>query len=128
MVLRHVVQFLNELLTPLLSELRDGNADDLAVVAWIQPEVRVPDGLLDRRNLGAVPRLNGNHERLRHVECTELIDGGRRSVIIDHYSVEYAHGRTAGAYVRKLSLEILDDTFHFGFCCTCYAVYTHKFP
>src|SRR5439155_20514919 len=42
-----LVHQLHQLLAPLLGELRDGHADDIAVVAWVQAQLTLLNSLLD---------------------------------------------------------------------------------
>src|SRR6185436_5105124 len=53
----------------LLRELRDGDADDVAVVARVHPEVGIPDRILDRSELRLLVRLDDDHPRLGHVDA-----------------------------------------------------------
>src|SRR5690242_12963751 len=56
-LLRHLADDLDELLAPLLGQLRDRQADQLAVVGRRQAEVRLLDRALDRRDGARVEGL-----------------------------------------------------------------------
>src|ERR1039457_2999477 len=90
MVLGHAVQFLDELLAPLFGERRYRQADDLAVVARVQPQIAGADHLLDQSDLGYVPWLDGDQVRFRDVQVGNLIEWRGRTVVVHPKVVQNA--------------------------------------
>src|SRR5689334_22029725 len=72
-LLRIFMRDLGQLLPPLLGELRDRDAHQLAVGLGIDAEIRLTDRLLDRGDEAAVPDLDGDHPRLRHADRSDLV-------------------------------------------------------
>ena len=83
-----VTQLLREITPPLFRQWWNRDANDLSVVGWIQPQVRLANGLLDLTNHRGIPRLNRNHCRFRHVELRNLIQWNGGAIIINPYAVE----------------------------------------
>ena len=74
-LLGHVLDDLDVLPPALLGERREREPDDGAVVARVDPEVGVPDGLLDRRQRAAVVRAHQQLPGLRDLDAGELLQG-----------------------------------------------------
>ena len=70
-----VLHDLHQLLATLLGELRERQADDLAVVRGVDAEVGVLDGLLDGLHVVLVVGLDHEQPRLGHVEAGQLLEG-----------------------------------------------------
>src|SRR3954447_532201 len=111
-LLRHVARQLDELLAPLLCQLRDREADQLAVVRGLEPEVRLLDRLLDRLDRGRVERLDGEHARLGHVDRRQVLERRRGSVVVDLDPVEQRGRRTAGTHGVEVLVRRLDGLVH----------------
>src|SRR5919201_1591325 len=111
-VLGHPAHDLDELLTPLLGELRDGQADDLAVVRRRQAQVGLLDRALDRLQRVGVEGLNGEQSRLGRVDRGELLERRLLAVIVDLDAVEQRGRRAAGSQGRELRLRRLHRLVH----------------
>lgn len=79
------------ILTPLFVQRRNRNPNELAVVGRIHSEIVGADRLLDGRDLRGVPGLNGDHTRFGHVQVRDLVDRGRRAIVIDPHVIEKIH-------------------------------------
>src|ERR671924_683453 len=99
--LRDLARDLDELLAPLLGELRDRQPDDLAVVGRVEPEVGLLDRALDRRERAGIERLNGQHPRLRNVERRELVERRLLAVVVHSHAVEQRSRRAPGTDRRR---------------------------
>src|SRR5215208_5436878 len=111
-LLRHVARQLDELLPPLLGQLRDRKADELAVVRRLQTEVGLLDRLLDRLDRGRVERLDGEHARLGDVDRRQVLERRRRPVVVDLDPVEQRGRRPAGADGVEVLVRRLDRLVH----------------
>ena len=83
-------------------------------LSGIEAEVGVSDRFLDHGDLGSVPGLDRDHERLRHVQRGYLVDRRRRAVVIDLDAVEQVDRSTSGADVRHLVLKPGQHLLHAG--------------
>ena len=66
------VRDLHHLLAALLVHLRDAQADHLTLGLRIEAEIGFPDRLLDGSDHAAVPDLDAEQARLRHVDGRHL--------------------------------------------------------
>ena len=114
MVLRHAVQFLDQLLAPLFGQGRYRQPDDLAVVARVQPQIAGADHLLDQSDLGHVPRLDGDQVRFRDVQVGNLIEWRRRTVVVHPKVIQDAQRRSSGANRGHFVLQVRERFFHPG--------------
>src|SRR5581483_5271068 len=89
---------LDEILAPFLGQLRDRQADQLAVVRRRETEVGLLDRLLDRADRARVERLHGEHARLRHADRRELLQRRLRSVVVDLDAVKERRRGSARAH------------------------------
>ena len=103
---------LDELLAPLLGELRDRQADHLAVVRRRQAEVGLLDRLLDRLDRGRVERLDRQQARLGRVDRRDVLERRRRAVVVDGDPVEQRGRGAARAHARELAARGLDRAVH----------------
>ena len=106
------VHDLDELAPALLGERGDGEADEVAVVGGVQPEVGVADRLLDRLDRGLVVGLDGQQLRLGRVDRGQLAQRRRRAVVVDLDAVQQRRRRPAGAHGVELALRGLDRLAH----------------
>jgi hypothetical protein len=111
-LLRHVAHDLDELLAALLGELRDREADQLAVVGWGQAQVGLLDRALDGRDRVRVEGLDGQHARLRRADRRQLLERGLLAVVVDLDAIEQGRRCAAGAQRRELRLRRLDGLVH----------------
>ena len=74
-LLSNLVALLYQIATALLGGLGDTQTDNLAIVLWCNPYVRVHDGLLDVANLLLVPRLDGNGACIGCRDVGNLVQG-----------------------------------------------------
>jgi hypothetical protein len=95
-LLGQVAHDLDELLAPLLGELRDRQADDLAVVRRRQAELGLLDRPLDPLDRAGVVRLDREHPRLGHVDRRELVERRLRPVVVHLDAVEERRRRAPG--------------------------------
>src|SRR5712691_9775569 len=112
MLFGNIVDLLCKLLAALFGERRNGNAHQLAVVRRIQAEVGRANSFLDINELRRVPRLHGEHLRLRRMHGSHLVERRRRAVIIDGHRVEQAHRRASGAHGGQLPAHVVDRMLH----------------
>src|SRR4051794_9816677 len=103
---------LDHLPAALLGELRDDHPDDLAVVAGVEPQVRVADRLLDGLELAGVVGLDDRHPRLGDVDRRQLVQRRHRAVVVDDDPREHARGGTPGADARQVVLGHRDGLLH----------------
>src|SRR6185312_9981712 len=111
-LLRHLPDDLDEVLAPLLGELRDRQPDQLAVVRRRETEVRLLDRLLDRLDRGRVERLDRQHARLRRVDRREVLERRGRAVVVDRDAVEQRRRRAAGPHGVEVLVRRLDRLVH----------------
>src|SRR5262249_21600172 len=91
-LLRHVPDDLDEILAPLLGQLRDRQADQLAVVRRRQAEVGLLDRPLDRGDRVRVERLDRQHPRLGRADRRQLLERRLLAVVVDLAAVEQGPG------------------------------------
>ncbi len=111
-LLGHLPHELDELLAPLLGQLRDRQPDQLAVVRRRQAEIRLEDRLLDLLDRRRVERLDRQHPRLRRVDRREVLERRRRAVVVDRDPVEQRRRRAAGAHRVEVLVRRLDRLVH----------------
>ena len=99
---------LDVLLAPLLGQLRQRHPDDVAVVGRVDAEIGVADRLLDRGHRGLVVRGDQHHPGVRHLEAGELLQRGRRAVVVGGQLGEHRRVGPTGADRRELLLGVLD--------------------
>src|SRR5262249_47820974 len=73
----------HKLLAPLVIELRNGQSDDRAIVAGVEPEIGLLNRFFDEREGLPIPRLDRDQSRLRRRDCREGIYRRRGSEIVD---------------------------------------------
>src|SRR6266498_3317576 len=103
---------LDELLAPLLGQLRNRQPDELAVVRRRQPQIGLLDRPLDALDRPGVVRLNRDRARLRHVHRRELLERCHRPVVVDLDPVEQRRGRPARAHGVELVRRRLEGLVH----------------
>src|SRR6476660_8335046 len=103
---------LDVLLAALLGELGEHAADETAVVGRVDPEVGLADRLLDVGHRALVVGLDQDHPRLGGGERRQLLQGGRRPVVVDDDLVEHAGVRATGPDRRELLARRLDRLVH----------------
>src|SRR5690606_4272991 len=101
-VLRLRPRHLHVLLAALLRQLGEHHPDDLTVVARVHPEVAVPDRALDGGQRVLVEGLDDDQAGLGHVEGRELLDRGRRAVVLGGDLTEHRGRDPAGADAGEL--------------------------
>src|SRR4051794_8059724 len=93
---------LDELLAPLLGQLREDEPDERAVVVRREAEVGLHDRAFDRLDRALVVRLDGQHPRLGGRDRGELLERGLAAVVIDGDAVQERRAGPAGAHGLKL--------------------------
>src|SRR3989442_2291075 len=111
-LLRVPAHELDELLAPLLGQLRDRQADYLAVVRRLEPELGLQDRLLDRLDLGRVERLHCEEARLRRVDRRHLLQRRLLAVVVDLDAVEQGRRGASRADAVELGTGRLDRLVH----------------
>ena len=86
----------DQLPTALLGELRHGHPDQGAVIAGVQPEIRVANRGLDGAELIGFVRLDDDKARLGDVDAGQLCDRGVGAVVLDDDPREHARVGAAG--------------------------------
>ena len=110
-----LLHLLGELLTALLGELGEDQADDLAVVLRIDAEVGRLDGLLDLLEQAAVPRLDDERAGVGGRDGADLVDGARLAVILDRDAVEHLRVGAACAHSAQFAAQMFDRALHLVF-------------
>jgi len=103
-----VAHELDVLLAALFGQGRNRNADDLAVAGGVQALLARAQRLLDRADLTLVVDLHDQQSRLRRADLSQLVEGGRRAVVRDHYLVDERGVGSAGPDPGELGGEVLD--------------------
>src|SRR6185312_12212292 len=111
-LLRQMPHLLDQLLAALLGQLRDRQADELAVVVRRQPQIRLHDRLLDVPHHTLVERRDRQQPRLRHADRGQLVDRHLRSVRAHVDALQQRGRRAAGADGRELVTGGLDGLVH----------------
>src|SRR5829696_3298180 len=100
-LLGHAPSQPDELAPALLGELRDGKADYLAVVLWVEAYVGVPYTALDVLEGVRVERRDGEQPRLRRADVSDAPQGHARPVDLDLDTIEQRRVGPAGAYCSE---------------------------
>ena len=103
---------LDELLAPLLGQLRDRQADDLAVVRGLQPEIRLHDRLLDALEGRGIEGLHRQQPRLGGVDRGQLVERCLLAVVVDLDAVEKCRRGASRAHTVELLLCRLHGLVH----------------
>jgi hypothetical protein len=111
-VLGDVVRLLDDLLAPLLGELRHRDADDLAVARGVQAQLGLHDRPLDRRDLAGIVGLGGDQRGVRDRQVGDLVERHPVAVVIDRDSFEQRQRGAAGAQVTQLVVEMVQAVLH----------------
>src|SRR5918996_5484911 len=111
-LLGQVFHDLDQLLAPLLRQLRDRQADQLAVVGRCQAELRLLDRPLNRLDRAGIVRLDREHAWLGHVDRRELLERSLLAVVIDLDSVEERGRGPAGPDGVELVRSRVDRLVH----------------
>src|SRR5437868_5832107 len=105
--LRALMDLLHQLLAAILRQLGQHEADDLAVIGWIDAQVRLLDGFLDRTEHAAVPRLDQHHAGIGSADIGHAIDRRRRAVVVHLDSIEQSWTSPTGADRLEVSAQDL---------------------
>src|ERR1022692_1547147 len=106
------VNHLDQVLSPFLGELRDGDPDHLAVVARVEAQIAFLDRLLDGTERRAVVWLDDQHARLRNADPGDALEWGRGSVVVDVQPFQQRGRRASSAHRHQLAMEGLDALLH----------------
>ena len=116
---------LDELLAALLGQRREVQTDLLAVVLRIDAEVGHLNGLFDSLEHRAVPRLDGQRTRVGRGDGCNLIQRGRRTVILHGDLIENCRVCAACADCCQLLGEHIQRFLHF--CLVGLDLFLHYF-
>src|SRR4029079_2275588 len=94
-----------ELLATIVGQRRDRNPNHLAVVGWIEAEIRTADRLFNRPHQRRVEWLGNDERRLGNGERRNLIDRDLGPVGLDVNAVEQTDSGTAGADVGHVTAD-----------------------
>src|SRR5262245_48401772 len=103
---------LHQTLAAVGGELGKGEPDHRAVVRWIDAEIALLDGLLDRLHRALVVRRDHEDLRLGHREARELLQRHVGAVVVDLQLLDQRGRRPPGADARELLLEVHDRLVH----------------
>src|SRR5215218_6628725 len=103
---------LDELPAPLLGELWDLQADDVAVVVGRQPDVGLEDRALDRLDRVLVVRLHREQAGLRGGDRRQLLERRHGAVVVDHDPVEQRRAGAAGPHGAELAPRRVNGLVH----------------
>src|SRR6478752_5146419 len=106
------VRHLDVLAATLLGQHRHHATDERAVVARVDAEVGLLDRLLDGVHRGLVAGADDDGARLGVLEGGELLQRGRRTVVVDEDLLEHARVGAPGADAREALLGDLDGLLH----------------
>src|SRR3990170_3329903 len=95
-----------------LRQLGQGQPDDGAVVAGVEAEVRFLDGLLNRADRAAIPRLDDYEAGVRGGDGGELVKRGGRAVAVYLNMVHQCRAGSTGADAGEVPLEGLQSLLH----------------
>ena len=107
------MDLLDELLTALLRELREVQADGLAVVLRVDAKVRLLNGALDGLERRAVPRGDDELTRIRRGDGRDLLNGRGRAIVVNADAVEHGSVGAACAHGSEVCRNRLDALSHF---------------
>src|SRR5216117_4279768 len=111
-VLRELVDDFDQLAAPLLGERRQRNADEVAVVGGVEPQVGREDRLLDRLDERLVPRLHGEELGLGRRHARHLVQRHLAPVRVDPHEIEERGRRLPGPHRRELPLHRFHRLVH----------------
>src|SRR5581483_3772060 len=111
-VLDLLVYDLHHLLAPVLGQRRDDQADDVAVVRRVQPQVRLLDRFFDRPELRLVPWLDRDQPRLRRRDRRQLVERRRRPVVLDLQGLDERRPRPPRPHRVQLPVERAHRALH----------------
>ena len=97
------MDLLHQLLTALLRQLGEGQADAAAVILGINAQIGVLDGLLNALQGLAVPGRDDQGPGIGRGDGRDLLDGGGAAVVVHHNAVQHSGvgtARTHGSEVR----------------------------
>ncbi len=103
---------LGQVLAPLRGQLRERDADDIAVRGGVEAQVGTGDGVDNLLGHRLVPRRYRQKPGFRRGDAGNLLDGDLVAVILDGDAVENGGVGAAGADERVLTLERLDALHH----------------
>src|SRR6267143_1987340 len=101
--------------SPLLIQRRDRDPDQRAVVAGVQPQLRLLDRLLHSADDGAVPRLDQDQTCLGHGDGGQLVQRRGISVVLDGELVHQGWAGSSRPDRQDLFAKGLQALLHFGF-------------
>ena len=107
-----VLDQLDKLLAPLLGQGRKRDADYLAVVGGVEPELRLLQRFLDGSDRVAIVRLHQQQSRFGGMDLSQLQERSRRAVIIDLDSLHQRRSGPAGTDCRELMMQNIDRLLH----------------
>src|SRR2546428_9545278 len=99
---------------PLFVQWRNRDADQLAVVARVQPQFGLLNRSFDRADDGPIPGLDDDHPRLRGGDGGELVQRGRIAVILDRDLVHQRRAGPPGADGKDFFGERVQALLHLG--------------
>src|SRR5579864_2548060 len=103
---------LDQVLAALLGELRDRDADQLSVVARVEPEVTLLNRLLDGAERGAVVGLDDQHAGLRDADPGDGLEWRRGPVVVDGEPLQQCRRSAPCAHRHQLPMERVDALLH----------------
>lgn len=83
-----LLEHLDEVTTALLCQGWNGQADDPSIAGRSEPEIRLKDRLLNRRDDRSIPGLNDQKARLGGRDRRKLWNWGGGSVVFDPNSIQ----------------------------------------
>ena len=104
-LLAHLFDLLDELLSALLREFGEHEADDRAVVGGIQPQGGLQDGLFDGLEQRFVPRADDEAARVEHGDVAQLVERAHAAVRLHLQFIEDVRIGAPGADAGKFLLQ-----------------------
>src|SRR6266566_539187 len=127
-----LVQFLVEdfdhFTTSLLVERWNSKANHLAIVVRINTQVRFLNGFFYINQKFPIPGLNYQQTRFRNTNISDLVDGRRRSIVIDCNSFHKRQTGAASANGREVLFQDLNCFLHTSFSILENIVYHSNAP
>src|SRR5262245_29239303 len=112
MLLQDLMYVFGKLFPALFGERRNWDTNQTAVVGGVQTQVGGSDRFLNRTDQRNVIGLNRDQRRIRGSQLRNLINGSRRSVIVNLDIVQNGDRSPAGSYRCEFFTNIVDSLFH----------------
>src|SRR5699024_5033521 len=104
--------YLDQVTTTLFGQLWDGHAQNLAVIGWVDAQVRVTNSVFDLAHHGLLIRLNEQHAWLRNADGRHLRNRSWNAIVFTDDSGIHRRLSTIGTYSYYLITDVLHRVGH----------------